>query len=401
LKEKFGREMVADPKLYEVLGVPPDASESEIKKAYRKLATKLHPDKGGDEEKFKELSAAYEVLSDPQKREQYDRFGMNKGGPQMDERTEDILRQMFGGMGMGMPFGMNMNMGGRPQPQVNVGYELHVTLKDLYTGATKNISLTVQVECKDCQGKGGKDDTTCSDCQGKGVKVTMRQMGPMIQQMHGPCGKCKGKGRIIPVESRCAKCLGEGLIKETRTHTVHVERGASHGQKIVIYGEGHQLHGRKGDLIVILAQQVDQKFERRGTDGLDLVHEKTILLATALMGGPVTITHLDDRLITVQLKPGQVTKPGDCIKIIKEGMPKPRFPEERGDLIVKFDVEFPRDNWLPKERFSELKKYLPFEKTQKLGEHVEYQRYEVNIDDDTDHEDEHPGQGQTPQCQQQ
>jgi DnaJ family protein A protein 2 len=213
--------------LYKTLGVAKQATPNEIKKAYRKMAMKLHPDKPtGDEAKFKEVSKAYEILSNQEKRDLYDKYGekgVEQGGPGgMD--AGDIFSSFFGGGGGGGRRG--------PRKGKDVLFKLKVTLAELYQGATKKLRLTKQVICQPCEGKGGKGARTCTTCKGRGVRMVIRQLGPgMIQQMQMQCDTCDGQGTVIPPGARCSNCDGNKTVKVKKTLEVHVEKGMRHGQK--------------------------------------------------------------------------------------------------------------------------------------------------------------------------
>jgi DnaJ family protein A protein 2 len=192
---------------YNVLGVSKSASQEELKKAYRKLAIKNHPDKGGDSEKFKEISQAYEVLSDPEKRDLYDQYGEDAlkegmGGGGASHNPFDIFESFFGGGG-GQSFGGGSSRGNRRQRRgEDVVHPLKVSLEDLYNGTSKKLSLSRNVLCAKCKGKGSKSGASsqCSGCQGSGTKISIRQLGPsMIQQMQHVCSECKGSGLCPPL----------------------------------------------------------------------------------------------------------------------------------------------------------------------------------------------------------
>ncbi|RZB83722.1 DnaJ protein-like isoform B [Glycine soja] len=230
---------------YEILGVSKNASPDDLKKAYKKAAIKNHPDKGGDPEKFKELAQAYEVLSDPEKREIYDTYGedalkegMGGGGGGHD--PFDIFSSFFGGS----PFGSGGSSRGRRQRRgEDVVHPLKVSLEDLYLGTSKKLSLSRNVLCSKCNGKGSKSGAsmTCAGCQGTGMKVSIRHLGPsMIQQMQHPCNECKGTGETINDRDRCQQCKGEKVVQEKKVLEVVVEKGMQNGQKITFPGEADE-----------------------------------------------------------------------------------------------------------------------------------------------------------------
>ncbi|KAG1142193.1 hypothetical protein G6F37_002285 [Rhizopus arrhizus] len=353
--------MVAETKYYDILGVSPSASESELKKAYRKLALKYHPDKNPDAgDQFKEISHAYEILSDPEKREVYDQYGeegLNGQGGMGGMNAEDLFSQLFGGGG-GFFGG-----GGRRGPQgprrgKDMMHQLKVNLEDLYLGKTSKLALQKNTLCSKCDGKGGKEGAvqSCRGCNGQGIRIMMRQMGPMIQQVQQACPECRGTGEVISEKDRCTQCLGKKIVSDRKILEVRIERGMRDGQKITFSGEGDQAPGViPGDIIIVLDEKPHPHFSRKGED---LVYEAKIDLLTALAGGQFAIPHLDDRVLMVSVLPGEAIQP-DMVKVIpNEGMPMHRI-ESRGHLFVKFTVEFPQSNWTDQDTIKQLEAILP------------------------------------------
>ena len=216
---------------YKILGVSKDASQEELKKAYRKLAVKHHPDKGGDPETFKEISSAYDVLSDPEKKDLYDKYGKEGveqgGGGSRD--AEDIFSSLFGG-GRG-------GGGGRRGPQKTppIKHALNVKLEDVYKGKSSKLKITRDVLCKSCSGAGGQAgfEKSCSTCSGRGAKMMLRQLGPgMMQQIQVPCDSCSGEGKTIDRRLMCKDCSGKKVTKESKIVEVHVDRGVKNGHKV-------------------------------------------------------------------------------------------------------------------------------------------------------------------------
>lgn len=328
-------EEVDSDKYYGLLGCKKTATANEIKKAYRKQAMRHHPDKGGDEATFKEISKAYEVLGDDKKRELYDKYGekgveQGGGGGGMD--AGDIFSQMFGGGGGGGRRG--------PRKGKDVLFRLKVSMDELFNGATKKLRLTKQVICKPCGGEGGTGVAKCSTCKGRGVRLIIRQLGPgMIQQMQAQCDDCDGEGEIIPPGKRCKSCKGQKVQKVKKTLEVHVEKGMKHGQKVVFRGESDEAPGiQPGDVIVVLEQEEHEYFTRKGQH---LFYKKKISLLESLTGFSHFITHLDDRVLEVKSDPDTIYEPG-CVKSVQdEGMPTERNPFIRGNLYIEYDVVFP------------------------------------------------------------
>lgn len=358
---------VNNTKYYEVLGVEKTASEQDIKKAYRKLAVKLHPDKnpGNPEaaEKFKEISAAYEVLTDPEKRQLYDKYGeeglQGRGG--FHDPTS-IFESFFGG-GFADLFGGGGRRGA-PRRGEDLKYSLGVTLRELYNGKTAKLKVTKNVICLECMGKGSLKEggtSTCSTCSGRGVRVQIRQLGPgMVQQLQSVCPDCQGKGEVIAEKDRCPECSGKKVIPETTIQEFTVERGMEWGEALVKSGEGDQQPGvEPGDLVVVLQEKPDkeeyyQKFKRHGTD-LIFAHELT--LNEALTGFKIHIKQLDGRNLAVTSN-GDVVKPGDVFMIENEGMPKEGNPYVKGRMFIRFEVQFPTYKQISK-NVKELKSMLP------------------------------------------
>jgi len=298
--------MVKETEFYERLGVTPDAKIDDIKKAYKKMAIKYHPDKNPNnpeaEHKFKEVSEAYEVLSDDNKRQMYDKYGKEglKEGGFGAHSASDIFEQFFGGGGFSSFFGGG---GGRgPRRTEDIHHELGVTLDDLYKGKTTKLSVTRNVLCSTCTGTGTKSGAStgkCKTCEGRGIRLIIKQLGPgMIQQMQTVCGDCGGKGEVIKEEDKCKECKGKKVNKEKKILQVYVDKGMKHGQKIVFSGESDEAPGQEpGDIIFVLIEKKHEVFERNGND---LYMEATIPLVEALGGFAFTVKHLDDRTLLVK-----------------------------------------------------------------------------------------------------
>eukprot|EP01025_Chloroclados_australasicus_P030807 TRINITY_DN309_c0_g1_i1.p1 TRINITY_DN309_c0_g1~~TRINITY_DN309_c0_g1_i1.p1 ORF type:complete len:432 (-),score=76.90 TRINITY_DN309_c0_g1_i1:478-1773(-) len=324
---------------YKLLGVDKNATEDELKRAHRKLALKHHPDKGGDAEKFQEINQAYDVLKDPEKRRIYDQYGedaikegMGSGG---GGGMGDIFEGIFGGMGGGRRRG--------PQKSEDVVHKIKVSLKDLYNGSTRKLSLSRQIPCSKCNGAGTASGKSyeCQDCGGQGVQMKMRQLGPgMIQQIQQVCPTCKGKGKSAPDSDKCDKCDATGLVQEKKIFEVHVEQGMKNGQKIVMRGEAGTTDPniQPGDVVFIIETKPDDVFRRVHSD---LVAKVSISLKEALCGVDRTITQLDGRILKITTQKGEVIKPDSWMSIAGEGMPLHGSPFTKGNLYINFTVEFP------------------------------------------------------------
>ncbi|KAJ6901606.1 dnaJ protein [Populus alba x Populus x berolinensis] len=444
-------------KYYEVLGVSKSASQDDLKKAYRKAAIKNHPDKGGDPEKFKELAQAYEVLSDPEKREIYDQYGEDAlkegmgGGGSGAHDPFDIFQSFFGG---GNPFGGGGSSRGRRQRRgEDVIHPLKVSFEDLYNGTSKKLSLSRNVICSKCKGKGSKSGASskCAGCQGSGMKVSIRHLGPsMIQQMQHPCNECKGSGETINDKDRCPQCKGEKVAQEKKVLEVVVEKGMQNGQRITFPGEADEAVSRTtlewilllflinilystlpecvhfhcsvfyvqpdtvtGDIVFVLQQKDHPKFKRKGDD---LFVEHTLSLTEALCGFHFVLTHLDGRQLLIKSQPGEVVKPDQFKAINDEGMPMYQRPFMRGKLYIHFSVDFPDS--LSTDQCKALEAVLPPPASvqltdMELDECEETTLHDVNIEEEMrrkqqqqaqeayDEDDDMPGGAQRVQCAQQ
>lgn len=350
-------------KYYDLLGVPKTASVDELKKAYKKAAIKNHPDKGGDPEKFKEIAQAYEVLSDPEKREIYDEYGedaikegLGGGGP--SHSPFDLFEQLFAGGG---GFGGGRGRSRGPQRGQDVVHPLKVSLEDLYNGVSKKLSLSRNILCSKCKGKGTKSgaDMKCHGCQGQGVKMSIRQIGPgMIQQMQHACPDCQGRGEVMVSErDKCPNCKAQKIVQEKKVLDVYVEKGMQNGQKITFAGEADEAPGLvTGDIVFVIQQKEHSSFKRKGDD---LFMEHTLTLTEALCGFQFPVTHLDGRLILIKSAPGEVIQPRSFKAIDNEGMPVYQQPTVHGKLYIQFHVEFPKSGSMSLEAVKVLEAALP------------------------------------------
>ncbi|XP_028798873.1 chaperone protein dnaJ A6 [Neltuma alba] len=358
-------------KYYEILGVSKSASQDELKKAYKKAAIKNHPDKGGDPEKFKELAQAYEVLSDPEKREVYDQYGedalkdgMGGGGGGPFHNPFDIFESFFGGSAFG---GGSSSRGRRKKHGEDVVHTLKVSLEDLYNGTTKKLSLSRNVLCPKCKGKGSKSGTAgrCFGCQGTGMKVTTRQIGlGMIQQMQHVCPDCRGSGEVISERDKCPQCKANKVTQEKKVLEVHVEKGMQQGQKIVFEGQADEAPDTiAGDIVFIVQVKEHPKFKRKHDD---LYVEHNLSLTEALCGFQFVITHMDGRQLLIKSNPGEVVKPGQYKAINDEGMPHHNRPFMRGRLYIQFNVDFPDSGFLNPDQCRLLETVLPRKPSKQL-----------------------------------
>jgi len=336
---------------YEVLGVSKNASKDEIKDAYRKLAMQYHPDrnKAADaEDKFKEISEAYAVLSDDQKRQQYDTLG--HAGFDQRYTAEDIFRgadfetifrdigfgfgdlfRTFFGGGFGGGFRQRNNRG------QDLGYELEITLEEAAKGTEKEIVVPRTEKCEVCDGSGANPGTspkTCLKCNGAGQVRNTRSNGFLTYVQVTPCSECRGRGKII--ESPCNKCHGTGLVKKRRKINVKIPEGIDEGYQLRLRGEGEMAPnaGAPGDLYVLVHIARHELFMREGDN---LWHVLIIGYPQAALGTEVSVPTLDG-LATVKIKPG--TQAGETIRLKGKGMPHFRG-YGKGDLLVRVGISVP------------------------------------------------------------
>ena len=334
---------------YEVLGVSKSASDSELKSAYRKLAKKYHPDMNpGDKEaeaKFKEASEAYSVLSDPDKRRQYDQFGhaaceggagggaggFDFSGMDMSDIFGDIFGDFFGG-------GRSRAQSNGPMKGQNLHHTIRITFEEACFGTEKELDLPLQDECESCHGTGAKAGTTpetCSKCGGKGqVVFTQQSLFGMVRNVQ-TCPDCRGTGKII--REKCPDCHGSGYITRKRKISVTVPAGIDNGQSIRIREKGDPgvNGGPRGDLLVEVAVSRHPIFQRQG---IDIYSSAPITFAQAALGGDVRIKTVDGE-VEYTVKPG--TQTDTRIRLRGKGVPSLRNKSIRGDQYVTLVVQVP------------------------------------------------------------
>jgi molecular chaperone DnaJ len=342
---------------YEVLGVGRDASQDEIKRAFRQLAKKHHPDANpGDkdaEARFKEINEAYEVLSDPTKRSNYDAYGnpngpfANAGGGGAGGHAGDPFGRVFGDFG-GFPFGdlfggFEEILGGRRQPDTgprrgdDLELEIDITLEEAFTGVERDVRIPRTEQCDRCRGSGaepGTQVTTCPSCRGTGQVRTTRStmLGSFVTV--APCARCRGTGKVI--EKPCKECGGKGQVSRTRTVTVKVPAGADSGLRLRLSGQGNAgvRGGPTGDLYVVVFVRRHERFQRQGDD---LILDQVVSFPLASIGGSVTVPGIDGE---TQMDVPAGTQPGAVLRLRGKGMPRLRS-KGRGDMLVRISVRVP------------------------------------------------------------
>lgn len=353
---------------YEVLGVTKNSSPDEIKKAYRKLAIKYHPDKNPDdkeaEEKFKEAAEAYDVLSDPDKKAKYDTYGhaafegsggggYYSGGMSMDDIFAHFGDIFGGGFGSFGGFGRRSSGGRRVNRGSNLRVKVNLTLSEIANGVEKKLKVKKHVTCKHCGGSGAKDSSsikTCSTCNGSGyvTKVVNSFLGQMQTQQ--PCSQCGGEGKIIT--DRCSHCMGEGITTDEEIIIVKIPAGVEAGMQVTARGKGNAARhgGENGDLLVMIDEIQDEELIR---DGNNLVYYALVSLPDAILGASIEVPTVDGKA-RLNIEPG--TQPGKVLRLKGKGLPDING-YNKGDLLVRIDIFIPKDLEKDEKSFFEKHKY--------------------------------------------
>lgn len=361
--------MVQDTKLYDALDIKPDATEDEIKKAYKMLSKKWHPDKNPDNieeatRKFQSIAEAYAILSDSEKKQRYDQFGSmddNNMPPGFDPR--DLFEQMMGGMG-GFPFG---GMGGRGrQQQEDCTVEQNITLEDIYNERTMTIKYNHKLSCERCSGTGSKTgkNQRCDNCNGAGHKVKVIRQGPMIQQVMSMCDDCNGSGEKENHENQCDACRGLKYTMQSATFDLKLKKNMT-TSKISVENKGHITKNGRSRLIIALKEQPHPIFKRQGKD---LHIDVKLRLYQSIYGFNKMITHLDGKNILLNYD-NMITQPTTMMRIRNMGM--------GGDLFLHISTVMPRIDRLDENENNILRKLLTkahlaeFQKEQNIAKNVD------------------------------
>lgn len=318
---------VDNKKLYDILGISTEASADEIRKAYRKMAVKLHPDKGGNQEKFQELQSAYEVLSDPIRRKVYNEHGK--------QGLKDNINN--GGFTFDVPFSSDF----RKKPKCH-RYPLKITLEDVYCGTTKYLEIIRYRMCSDCTGSGcidPKADSKCGGCRGQGRKTIIQRIPMGLMQQIINCEECNGTGTKILEKDKCKLCKGEKSVQQTKVLEVNIDKGVTDGKVYIFEGESDQLPNLlPGDVFIDIQVEQHPRFTRKGAD---LIYKAQITLVQALTGYEIVIEHLDKRKMKIYNKPQDIITPGILKTVKNQGLPFFEQPYKYGNLYLDFDFIFP------------------------------------------------------------
>ena len=345
---------------YEVLEVSKNASADEIKKAYRKIAIKYHPDRNpGDkeaEEKFKEAAEAYDVLHDPEKRQRYDQFGFeglsgqggfggfSGGGFSMDD-IFSMFGEVFGGRGGFSGFSGFGGGNGRQQARYrgsDLRLKVKLTLQEVATGVTKKFKVRKDITCPDCQGSGAENGSapeTCPQCHGSGVTVkTVRTMLGMMQTQT-ECPNCHGEGTII--KNKCHHCGGSGIVKGDEIVEINIPAGVAEGMVVNVPGKGNagQHNGIAGNIQVYIEEEPHPTLIR---DGQDVIYNLLLDFPTAALGGEKEIPTIEGSKVKIKIEPG--TQPGKTLRLRGKGLPAVQgYGSGNGDLVVNISVFVPKE----------------------------------------------------------
>jgi len=324
---------------YETLGLSPEATAEQIRKAYKRAAVQTHPDKGGNADEFKEVSRAYEVLSDPDRRRQYDQYGEEPPGFNSNSHESsnfrdprDIYEHFFGGSS---PFSQHSPFQHRSNRTEDLIYGLSCTLEELYHGSKREVKYRRKIACSQCSGSGG-DVSTCTNCHGRGVQQTRRQFGNSTMMSQSTCRTCNGGGQVL--SNPCTQCSGQGVQEEQEVLKVNLSPGTGEGHQIRFRGRADQGPPGvvSGDVIVQVVLQPHKHFTL--LPGGNLLLERSVPFGDALCGIHEDVKHLDGEMLRLVSK--EIIQNGDVHKVPGKGMPQ--SGKRHGDLYVRFTVDKPK-----------------------------------------------------------
>lgn len=354
--------MVIDTVLYDRLKISATATDVEIKKAYNKLSKEYHPDKHVNSSpdikeqntiKFQDINQAKEILLDPEKKAEYDRYGMNmfSNGMNQGQSSADPFSDFGNIFGQGFPF----SMGGMGRKQTNVEdivEQISVTLEQLYNEETVNIFYKQKIDCTKCNGIGSNNGnkTTCNNCNGQGMQVNQVCMGPIIQRIVSECHTCNGSGKVIDENNKCELCKGNCYIIQEKSFSISLKAGLSDGNKINLQHKGHHLQNIKSNLIIVINVKPHKLFKRIDNN---LFVDIDLKLYQALFGFNKVITHLDGRKL--HISSSSKTDVNTIRKIANEGIMSLQTGQ-KGDLYIRFTMKLPNFTEYPPETTSQLKK---------------------------------------------